>query len=311
MIIIRIKSESFLNLKGVDSNMTQAKCVTEFGTTTDLQWENVEKAKEFYEQLWGLNREYSFADPGRDYTVEKAERSESLGGMEVNLDLIRNYQAKRICRRCWALRTLGQCIYGFSKVKVQKTVFRKKWERKEIVKHNAPSVKRSMDWRKYREGLKKIYKAYRKGMFRSRWTLHKLINQLVDKCSKNEVVVYETIAEEKWIFKGLEQFPVEFELVCPVKILFGSADFVFDIRDYINERADPKAPDHFQSWAVWDDDEREYIESDKVDNSETIETEEETETDKKIEYVCDNCDLKDSCKYAFDEYCKFECLLDK
>jgi len=252
--------------------MSGMKGVTEFGTAgmeTDLKWESVKEAEEFYRRYFGMDKEYSFADPQRDYkTVDESKIK--AGGMEINLDLIRNYQAKNICRRCWALRTLGMCIYEYNKVKVQKTVFRKKWERKEIVKHNVPSVKRVMDWNKYHRGLKKIYKAYRKGMFRSRWTLHKLLNQLVDKCSKNEVVVYETVAEERWKFQGWEAIPIEFELVCPLKILYGSADFLKlwerDVWDF-----DPKAPDHFQSWAIWDDDEREAFEEDRIDNSETIE----------------------------------------
>lgn len=238
------------------------------GTDMEKVWDTSE-AEEFYRRYFGMDKEYSFANPQRDYKTVDEEKLKA-GGMEVNLELIRNYQARQICKHCWALRTLGMCIYEYNKVKVQKTVFRKKWERKEIVKHNVPSVKRVMDWNKYHRGLKKIYKAYRKGMFRSRWTLHKLLNQLVDKCSKNEVVVYETVAEERWKFQGWEAIPIEFELVCPLKILYGSADFLKlwerDQWDY-----DPKAPDHFQSWCIWDDDEREYQKEDRIDNSETIE----------------------------------------
>ena len=307
-------------------------------TVGDFKWDNIEKARNFYEEWWGLNKEKEkgFADPGVDYkTTTKAKRSEQLGGIEVNLELIRTYQARNICRRCWAWRVLGFCIYEFNKVFVRKTFWRKKWEREEIVKHNVPAVKRTMNWTEYRNGLKKIYKAYRKGMFRSRWTLHKLINQLIDKCSKNEVVVYETVCEERWIFRGWEQVLVEFELTCPLKILFGSADFlVLDERDEWD--FEPPKPrkrrwgvgcwddreennefievvDHFVDQCTWDDEQRELEEEDRLDNSETIEeTETEEQSEKqKDQYVCDNCDLKHSCEYAFDPYCRFGCLADK
>jgi len=301
-------------------------------------WDTSE-AEQLYKKLFGLDKEYHYDDPQRDYTVERAERSKQLGGVEVNLELIRNYTARNICRRCKALRTLGFCIYGFGKVEVKKTIWKKKWEKREVIRKGVPSVKPVVDWNKYHRGLRKVYGAYRKGMFRSRWTLHKLINQLIDKCSRNEVVVYETVCEERWIFKGWEQVPVEFELTCPLKILFKRADFlVLDERDewdyepprYLRrkrwgvgcwdsdrEENDEfiEIADHFVDQCILDDDDREYIESDKVDNSETIEETEEAEIEEteeeQSEYVCDNCDLKNSCKYAYDPYCKFECLADK
>jgi len=166
------------------------------------------------------------------------------------------------------------CIYEYNKVFVRKTIWRKKWERRIIKHENEPMVVPIFTGAgdpKYNRMEKKIYKLYRKRAFRSRWTLYKLLNQLKDKYTKWEVKV-STWYEEKWIFKGWETIPIEFELVCPVKILFKSADFLTlwerDQWDY-----DPKAPDHFQSWAIWDDDEREYQEEDFEDTSETIEEE--------------------------------------
>ena len=332
MSIISIRIETFINTKGVDSNMMWAGSVkVGMDTKTGKDEWDTKEAEQLYKKLFGLDREYHYADPGRDLAIEKAERSKQLGGLEISMDLIRNYQAKSICRHCWAIRSIGMCIYGFKKVKVRKPIWRKRWERKEIIRKNVSSVKRVMDWNKYHRGLKKVYGAYRKGMFRSRWTLYKLLNQLIDKCSKNEVVVYETIAEEKWIFKGWESVPVEFELVCPLRILFRNSDFlvldekeVWDFEppqflrrkrwgvgvwDNDSNNNFLEITDHFVDQVILDDDEREYQEEDRVDNSETIE---ETETEEqKDQYVCDNCSMKDTCKYAYDPYCKFECLADK
>ena len=315
MMIIRIKTETFINTKGVDSNMSGMKGVTEFGTDMETDMWDTTEAEQLYKKLFGMDKEYHYADPGRDLAVEKAERSKSLGGMEVNTDIIRNYTAKRICRHCWALRELKRCIYDEKQpIKHRKTVWKKKWERRVIKHENEPMVVPVFYGAgdpRYNRMRKKIYSLYRKRAFRSRWTLYKLLNQLEDKFTKWDIEV-STWYEEKWVFKGWKKEIKEFELVCPLRILFGSADFVFNMRDYINERVDTKAPDHFIDQVIWDDDDREYQEEDRMDNSETITIEETEETnEQRDKYVCDNCDLKHSCEYAFDPYCKFECLLDK
>ena len=332
MMIIRIKTETFINLKGVDSNMSGMKGVT---VGMEDPWDTTE-AEQLYKKLFGMDKEYHYADPGRDWTVEKAERSKQLGGIEINTDIIRNYNAKSICRHCWALRTLGSCIYGLGKVKHRKTVWKKKWERRVIKHENEPSVVPIFTGAgdpKYYRMKKKIYKLYRKGVFRSRWTLYKLLNQLEDKFTKWDIEV-STWYEEKWIFKGWEAIPIEFELVCPLRILFGSADFLalwerdqwdfepphslrrrkwgvghWDDREENDEFIE--IADHFVDQVIWDDDDREYQEEDRIDNSETIDEETEETNEQRDKYVCDNCDLKHSCEYAFDPYCKFECLADK
>ena len=79
-----------------------------FGT----DWDSSE-AEGFYKKLFGLDKEYHYADPQRDWTVERAERSKSLGGLEYSTEYIKLYNLLSRCRSCKQWKKETPCYRAY------------------------------------------------------------------------------------------------------------------------------------------------------------------------------------------------------